>query len=69
MNSKSPNEILTQTYEFSPEYKEKIHFLLKDIRNIEYCFTCNKIIKKCVYRFRGSYDPTVCCSSECLNKA
>jgi len=63
--SKLPSHIITLIYEYNPEHREKMHWVLKDIRNIQYCEVCNKIIMKYIWSSRGDYE--ICCSSECLN--
>ena len=63
--SKLPSEIIDYIYEFNPEHRENMYWVLKDIRNIQYCDACNKIIMKYVYSRRRC--DMVCCSAECVD--
>ena len=63
--SKLPYELLIHIYEYNPEHREKMRWVLEDIRNTPYCEVCNKIIIKCIWSLRGS--DMICCSSECID--
>jgi hypothetical protein len=63
--SKLPYELLIHIYEYNPEHREKMVWVLQDIRNINYCYVCNKVIIKYIYSMRRS-DIT-CCSLKCLD--
>ena len=65
--SKMPREKNIQhIYEYNPEHREKMYWVLKDIRDIQYCDICSKIIMKYVYsRRRSDVD---CCSMECVDR-
>ena len=63
--SKLPHEILIHIYEYNPEHREKMRFVLEDIRNSQCCEVCNKIIMKHIYS-RRRCDMN-CCSIECLD--
>ena len=60
-----PYEILLHIYEYNPEHREKMYWVLDDIRNIQYCDFCDKIIIKYIYSKRGCDD--TCCSIECVD--
>ena len=45
---KLPYELLIHIYEYNPEHREKMKWVLKDIRDISYCDVCNKVIIKYV---------------------
>jgi hypothetical protein len=62
--SKLPYELLIHIYEYNPEHREKMNWVLQDIRNINYCYVCNKVIIKYIYSMRRS-DIT-CCSLNCV---
>jgi hypothetical protein len=64
-NFKLPNELIMHILEYNPAHREKMYFVFKDIRNIEYCEVCNKIIIKYVYSKRGC--DMICCSHECVD--
>ena len=61
-----PYELLIHIYEYNPEHREKMKWVLKDIRNIMYCDVCNKVIIKHVYSMRRC--DMVCCSAECVDE-
>jgi len=63
--SKLPYELQIHIYEYNPEHREKMYWILDDIRNIQYCEVCNKIIMKRIWSIRGC--DMICCSSECLD--
>jgi len=76
--SKLPHELLIHIYEYNPEHREKMVYVLhdirirkkmfwvlKDIRNINYCEVCDKMIIKYVWSLRGC--GMICCSSECVD--
>jgi hypothetical protein len=44
--SKLPYEIIMHIYEYNPEHREKMRWVLHDLRNIQYCDVCNKVIIK-----------------------
>jgi hypothetical protein len=62
---KLPYELLIHIYEYSPEHREKMKWVLEDIRNTSYCEVCDKIIIKHIWSLRGC--DMVCCSSECVD--
>jgi hypothetical protein len=63
--SKLPTELQIHIYEYNPEHREKMYWILDDIRNIQYCEVCNKIIMKRNWSIRRC--DMICCSSECLD--
>ena len=65
MSTKLPYELIMYIYEYNPEHREKMRWVLEDIRNTQYCEVCDKIIIKNVWSLRGC--DMVCCSSECLD--
>jgi hypothetical protein len=60
-----PYELLIHIYEYNPEHREKMKWVLQDIRYIQYCEVCDKIIMKRIWSWPGC--GMICCSSECLN--
>jgi hypothetical protein len=48
------------------QHKEKMGWLLQDIRDTQYCEACNKRIIRYVYSARRS--DMVCCSMQCVDK-
>ena len=62
---KLPYELLIHIYEYNPEHRAKMRWVLQDIRDITYCEVCDKIIMKRIWSWRGC--DMICCSSECLN--
>jgi hypothetical protein len=64
-NLKLPIELINNIFEFNLEHREKMYFILKEIRNIQYCEVCNKIIFKYIYSLRGC--DMICCSNECVD--
>ena len=44
--SKIPYELLTHIYEYNPEHREKMKWVLKDICNQQNCEVCGKMIIK-----------------------
>ena len=65
VNCKLPYDLIIHIYEYNPEHREKMRWVLEDINNIPYCEVCEKIIKNQIWRLRG-FD-MVCCSSECTD--
>ena len=63
--SRLPHEIVIHIYEYNPEHREKMKWVLQDICNIQYCDICNKIIMKYIYSMRRC--DMICCSMECLD--
>jgi hypothetical protein len=63
--SKLPYEVVNHIYEYNPEHREKMRWVLQDIRNIEYCNFCDKIIIKYIWSMRRC--EINCCSKECLD--
>ena len=63
--SKLPYEILINIYEYNPEHREKMYWVLKDISNAQYCDVCDKVIIKNIYSRRRS--DMICCSKECVD--
>jgi hypothetical protein len=61
-NSTTPKLSFVQP---SPLHKDRIEWLLEDIRNIQRCYVCNKLIQKRVYSSRRGCDK-LCCSEECV---
>lgn len=61
---KLPYELVTNTYEYDPEQRKKMKWVLEDIRNSPYCEVCNKIIIKYIWSLRNC--DMICCSSKCL---
>lgn len=61
----TPSKILIHIYEFNPEHREKMKWVLHDIRNIQNCQVCSKIIVKYYYSLRRCN--MVCCSIECVD--
>jgi hypothetical protein len=62
---KMPHDILIHIYEYNPEHREKMKWVLNDIRYIQYCYVCNKIIIRYVYSIRNC--DINCCSMLCLD--
>jgi hypothetical protein len=62
---KLPYEIIIKIFEYNPEHREKMYWVLKDIRNTHYCEVCNKMIIKYIYSKRRS--DIICCSINCLD--
>ena len=60
-----PYEIINHIYEYNPEHREKMYWVLDAIRNIQYCDFCNKIIIKYIYSRRRC--DMKCCSMECVD--
>jgi hypothetical protein len=65
INCKIPYELLIHIYEFNPEHRQKMRWVLSDIRNKEYCYFCNKIIIKYIYSMRRC--DKICCSLKCVD--
>ena len=65
LTSKLPREILIHIYEFNPEHREKMQFVLQDIHDIQYCHACGKVIMKYIYSRRRC--DMICCSMECVD--
>jgi hypothetical protein len=65
LTSKLPHEILLQIYQFNPEHREKMQCVLQDIRDIQYCDACGKMIIKYIYSRRRC--DKICCSMECVD--
>jgi hypothetical protein len=63
--NKLPYELVIHIYEFDAIHREKMRWVLQDIRNTPYCEVCGKIIIYRVYSWRGC--GMVCCSSECVD--
>ena len=63
--SKLPYELLIHMLEYNPEHREKMKWVLQDIRNKQYCDVCNKFIIKYIYSERRS--DMICCSINCLD--
>ena len=66
MNSSSnpPYEILLQIYQFN-QHREKMQCVLQDIRDVQYCDACGKMIIKYIYSRRRC--DKICCSIECVD--
>ena len=62
---KLPYELILHIYEYNPEHREKMRWVLEDIRNTSYCEVCDKIIIKRIWSIRGC--DMICCSSECVD--
>lgn len=60
-----PYKVLNHIFEYNPNHREKMYWVLDDIRNINYCYVCDKIIIKYIYS-RRRCDET-CCSIECVD--
>jgi hypothetical protein len=79
--SKLPHELVIHIYEYNPQhreqmrwvlhvirsipYREQMRWILDDIRNTPYCEVCDKIIIKYIYSLRRC--GMICCSSECVD--
>lgn len=63
--SKLPYEISIHIYEYNPQHREKMRWVLDDIRNTQYCYFCNKVIIKYIYSRRRC--DLICCSFECVD--
>jgi hypothetical protein len=61
---KLPQELINHIYEYNPEHRKKMYWVLHAIRETQFCEVCDKIIMKYVFSHRRGYE--VCCSSECL---
>ena len=53
-------------YEYNPEHRERMKFILQDIHNNERCDVCDKMIMKHIWRLRRT--DMICCSSECVDE-
>jgi hypothetical protein len=63
---KLPKELVIHIYEYNPEHREKMRWVLQDICNPSYCEVCDKmIIKDRIWSLRGCN--MICCSSECVD--
>jgi hypothetical protein len=60
-----PDEIINYIFEFNPEHREKMRFVLQEIHNMQRCDICESIIIKYIYCRRRSY--MVCCSLDCVD--
>jgi hypothetical protein len=60
-----PYEILIHIYEYNPEHRKQMYWVLRDIQNIQNCQVCDKIIIKYTYSLRRCN--MVCCSIECVD--
>jgi hypothetical protein len=60
-----PYEILIHIYEYNPEHREKMKWVLEDIRNTQYCEVCDKMCIKYIYSRRRC--GMICCSMECVD--
>jgi len=65
LNLKLPYEIIIQIFEYNPEHREKMRWVLEDIRNPQYCYVCEKLIMKYIYSLRRS--DIICCSYKCVD--
>lgn len=63
--SKLPQELINHIYEYNPEHREKMYWVLRAIRDNQFCEVCDKIIMKYFWTHRGLNQ--VCCSTECLD--
>ena len=63
--SKLPYELQVHIYEYNPEHREKMKWVFKDIRNINHCEVCDKLIVKRIWSLRRC--DMICCSSECVD--
>jgi hypothetical protein len=61
-----PKEIKDYIYEYNPDHRQKMYWVLKDIINIQYCEVCNKLIIKKIYSLRNS--DMICCSMDCVDE-
>jgi hypothetical protein len=61
-----PKEIKDHIFEYNPDHRQKMYWVLKDIVDIQYCEVCNKIIIKNIYCLRNS--DMICCSMECVDQ-
>ena len=59
-----PKELINHIYEYNPEHREKMYWILRAIRENHFCEVCDKIIIKYVYSSRRGDE--LCCSTECL---
>ena len=62
---KLPYEIIIKIYEYNPEHRENMRWVLEEIRNPQYCYVCDKFIMKYIYSLRRS--DIICCSNECID--
>jgi hypothetical protein len=60
-----PKEIQTHIYEYNHDHRKKMYWVLDEIRNMQYCDVCNKIIMIYVYSMPRS--DMICCSTECVD--
>ena len=65
LSLKLPYEIIIEIFEYNPEHREKMRWILEDIRNLQYCEVCDKPIIKYIYS-RPRCD-MICCSNECVD--
>jgi hypothetical protein len=63
--SKLPYELIMHIYEYNQEHREKMRWVLEDIRNPQHCLVCDKQIIKFIYSRRRCN--MICCSIECVN--
>jgi len=63
--SQLPYEIVMHILEYNPEHREKMRWVLHDIRNTQYCDVCNKLIIKCIYSLPRC--DMICCSMKCVD--
>ena len=61
--SKQPYEYRSKNR--NQEHREKMRWVLQDIRNTQYCDACGKMIMKYIYSMRRS--DMICCSMECVD--
>ncbi len=64
-NLNLPKDLQMIVNEDYVNHRKQFYWALKEIENPEWCQVCDKIIKKCVYSYRGGVE--VCCSDECLD--
>jgi hypothetical protein len=52
--------------DYKEEHMSKMYWILRNIREIQYCEVCNKVIMRLVYSNRNSDE--ICCSFKCLDE-
>ena len=61
-----PNELQIYIFEYNPEHRKKMYWVLEDIRNPTYCDNCEKTIKTQIYSRPRRHEK--CCSIECVDE-
>lgn len=62
---KLPSELIIKIFEYTQEHSEQMRPVFEEIRNMQYCDFCKKVIIKKIYSMRRS--DIICCSMECVD--